>query len=870
MSEEAVELNVGDGGTSMAVERLDGKDHQQVVVEFGAAGTATRVSASDPLPVTVSGGATAANQSTGNTALSSILSAVTGVATAALQSTGNGILTALGVLLTAIDAKLGGTLTVGLPSGAATDTKQDTGNASLSAIDTKLGSALPLPATAATGAKQDTANTSLSSIDTKLSSTATAAKQPALGAAGTPSADVLTVQGHASMTALKVDASATTQPVSGTVAVTGVSTLTEQQTQTTALQLIDDLAHAANAALSKAAPIAGQLDDTGTATVTENNVGVARITAERGLHVQLRSGSSEAATAANPLRVAGTVASGAPAPSAPVLAGALASSTAPAAVDADDAVRIWAGLNGQQACSLVNMSGAVVPADATDGLLVNLGVNNDVAATCTQSGTWTARCQDGSGNALTSKVAGAERALSVAIVDGSGAQVTSFGGGTQYTEDVAAAADPVGGALIMVRDDVLSAQTTTDGDNIAARGTDKGELYVKHVDAITVTGVSTLAEQQTQTTHQSGAATSLAIIDDWDESDRAKVNPIVGQAGIQGASGTVSANTQRVVLATDVALPAGTNNIGDVDVLTLPNVTLAATTNTIEVVGDGAHDAAVAGNPVLNAGYASAAAPTDVGADGRAARFWTLRNGAQATVLTAAGALIGGDASNGLDVDITRLPASTNTIEVVGDVAAGVTVAGNPVMGGYRADTTAPTAVADGQAVYPWADEYGAAWIKPSLNQVQIEVTPTIDTAVYQSGDRLGSVMTFANAALVTGRSGTIVGAQLRDEALSAFDIRLHIFKVSPTLANADNGALSITDANLATAIYVGSIEFLSSNGHSAVDNRVVQGTWLGGPPVIPFVTSGSSSLFGVLEARGAYDAAATDDIVVTLSVVRD
>lgn len=84
--------------------------------------------------------------------------------------------------------------------------------------------------------------------------------------------------------------------------------------------------------------------------------------------------------------------------------------------------------------------------------------------------------------------------------------------------------------------------------------------------------------------------TSLAVIDDWDESDRAKVNPIVGQAGVAGGSGTVSALTQRVVLATDVALPAGTNaigklaansgvDIGDVDVTSLP--ALPAGTNAI-------------------------------------------------------------------------------------------------------------------------------------------------------------------------------------------------------------------------------------------------------------------------------------------------
>lgn len=43
---------------------------------------------------------------------------------------------------------------------------------------------------------------------------ATLAKQPALGTAGTASADVISVQGIASMTALKVDGSAVTQPVS--------------------------------------------------------------------------------------------------------------------------------------------------------------------------------------------------------------------------------------------------------------------------------------------------------------------------------------------------------------------------------------------------------------------------------------------------------------------------------------------------------------------------------------------------------------------------------------------------------------------------------------------------------------------------------
>lgn len=46
-------------------------------------------------------------------------------------------------------------------------------------------------------------------------------------------------------------------------------------------------------------------------------------------------------------------------------------------------------------------------------------------------------------------------------------------------------------------------------------------------------------------------AASLSVLDDWDETDRAKVNPIVGQAGVAAGSGVAGATTQRVTVATD-------------------------------------------------------------------------------------------------------------------------------------------------------------------------------------------------------------------------------------------------------------------------------------------------------------------------------
>lgn len=88
----------------------------------------------------------------------------------------------------------------------------------------------------------------------------------------------------------------------------------------------------------------------------------------------------------------------------------------------------------------------------------------------------------------------------------------------------------------------------------------------------------------------------------------------------------------------------------------------------VAAIGKANHDSVASGAPVLNGGYASAAAPANVSANGDVVRAWHLLNGAQATVLTAAGALIGGDATNGLDVDVTRLPALPAGTNNIGDV----------------------------------------------------------------------------------------------------------------------------------------------------------------------------------------------------------
>jgi hypothetical protein len=54
---------------------------------------------------------------------------------------------------------------------------------------------------------------------------ATAANQPALGTAGSASADVISIQGITGMTALRVDGSGVIQPISGSVSITGTPTI---------------------------------------------------------------------------------------------------------------------------------------------------------------------------------------------------------------------------------------------------------------------------------------------------------------------------------------------------------------------------------------------------------------------------------------------------------------------------------------------------------------------------------------------------------------------------------------------------------------------------------------------------------------------
>lgn len=154
------------------------------------------------------------------------------------------------------------------------------------------------------------------------------------------------------------------------------------------------------------------------------------------------------------------------------------------------------------------------PGTSADGALVNLGANNDVTVTSVP--------------APLNVVGGGTEAAALRVTiasDSTGVVSVDDNGSTLSIDD--------GGGLISIDDGAGS--ITVDGSVTANAGTNLNTSLL----ALEAGG------------NLAGAATSLAVLDDWDESDRAKVNPIVGQAGIAAGAGAVGVTVPRITLASD-------------------------------------------------------------------------------------------------------------------------------------------------------------------------------------------------------------------------------------------------------------------------------------------------------------------------------
>lgn len=209
----------------------------------------------------------------------------------------------------------------------------------------------------------------------------------------------------------------------------------------------------------------------------------------------------------------------------------------------------------------------------------------------------------------------ASRRLMVSIE----ADNVGIGGGTQYTEDAAAPANPVGNAMMAERDDALGGLTPVEGDWTHLFTNANGALWVKHDGALPITDNSgsitvdnggTFAVQAAQSGTWNVTNISGTVSLPTGASTAAK-QPALGTAGsasadvitIQGvASMTAVAvsdnggsltvdNGGTFAVQVSSALPAGTNAIGKlsansgVDIGDVDVTSIAAGTNLIGDVG---------------------------------------------------------------------------------------------------------------------------------------------------------------------------------------------------------------------------------------------------------------------------------------------
>lgn len=334
----------------------------------------------------------------------------------------------------------------------------------------------------------------------------------------------------------------------------------------------------------------------------------------------------------------------------------------------DDSLSALTPVDGDYVHLRVNSTGALHVTGGGGGTQYNIG---DVAS-ATATGTMALAIR----NDTLGTLADADGDVVGLRVNSQGAlHVTGGGGGTEYVVNAAAPADPTGATFTMERDDALSTLTEIEGDWTNPRATAEGALWTQdfNSDAIlaalnTVAGAVSGTEMQVDvlTLIPGVAATSLGKAEDaahttgdtgvaiWGIRDDT-LGAFSGTEGDYEPFHMTAAGRLYTSATIDAALPAGTNNIGDVDIasiaagdnnignvdiVTMPSVTIGTfpdnepfnvaqyggtavvtggTNGLVGVGGNVAHDAVDAANPVKIGGRAIAhgSNPTAVAAADR-------------------------------------------------------------------------------------------------------------------------------------------------------------------------------------------------------------------------------------------------------------
>lgn len=341
--------------------------------------------------------------------------------------------------------------------------------------------------------------------------------------------------------------------------------------------------------------------------------------------------------------------------------------------------------------------------------------------------------------------------LNVAILDSNGDQITSFGGGTQYTEDAAAAANPTGTTPILVRQDTPATLTTTDGDNVAQRATNYGAAYVQvlsstgsFVDSFgggtqytegdtdaSITGTAMLME---------GAANTLVV---------AQGNATDGLLVNLGSNNDVVISDGGNTITVDgtVAIGTGSAQIGHLEANQSVNVTQVSGLNIdlgIGTTGTGTQRVILALDSVLSS-------ISNV-----------VQVGDNSTTLSI------DDGAGSITVDGTVNISGTVTVSgmAMGNVDHDDFDSGYPVKIGGRAITSNPTAVAHGDRVNFTADDLGRQVVIPGqIRDLIVHQHTQISNSTSETTILTQAASTFHDLVqlVITNQTATAVNVTIKD-----------------------------------------------------------------------------------------------------------
>lgn len=285
-------------------------------------------------------------------------------------------------------------------------------------------------------------------------------------------------------------------------------------------------------------------------------------------------------------------------------------------------------------------------------------------------------------------------------------------------------------------------------------------------------------------------------------------------------------------------LPAGTNNIGDVDVLTLPPLVASAAN-----IGD----VDVASLPALSsgAGYIGYVTPTTQ------------------LALVAGSAIIG-------QVTVTQQAALPSGAGYIGNVTPTTQL---PLVGGagYVGYFT-PTA-----QLPLTASEYHIGEVGGRVVTATFTVVRPADTAIYAANDAInaavGLPITFTNFARVAGGSGEIMKARLVTDAPTyTCRIRMHLYNYAPAPYN-DNAVHTILFAD--AGISLGYVDFpalsTSGTGSTASMAVLVASNAVTVTLPLPFVCApGSRNLYALIETLDAFMPLTSTQFLLELTAAAD